>query len=89
MGGSVYVESTPGKGSIFRFELPQRRAARRRHGRFRAQAMLACLPAGLREELRAALESLDSEHMAGAVKKAVEFDAEPGRTLRPLLENFE
>ncbi len=52
-------------------------------------AMLASLPAALREELKAALESLDSEKIAAAIRKATEFDAELGRTLEGLAGNFE
>ena len=52
-------------------------------------AMLASLPEGLREELKTALESLDSERVAAAIQRTVGFDAELGRSLETLAANFE
>ncbi len=52
-------------------------------------AMLVSLPAALREELKVALESLDSERIAAAIPKAAEFDAGLGRTLEQLAGNLD
>jgi hypothetical protein len=52
-------------------------------------SMLAGLPPGLREELKAALENLDGEQIAAAIQKATEFDTELGRSLEQLARNFE
>jgi CheY-like chemotaxis protein len=51
--------------------------------------MLTVLPAALREALREALESLDGERIAAAVRQIAEIDAALGRTLSRLAEYFD
>ena len=52
-------------------------------------AMLAVLPAALREELRDALASLDSERIGAIIQQAREADVDLGRALAHLAENFD
>ncbi len=52
-------------------------------------AMLAVLPAALREELRDALASLDSERIGAVIQQAREADVDLGRVLAHLAENFD
>jgi CheY-like chemotaxis protein/anti-sigma regulatory factor (Ser/Thr protein kinase) len=51
--------------------------------------VLTVLPAALRKALRDALESLDNEHIAAAIRLIAEVDAELGRTLSRLAEYFD
>ncbi len=51
--------------------------------------MLADLDAGLRAELRQALESLDSDRIKAVIQRVSEVDAGLGRTLSRLSEDFE
>jgi CheY-like chemotaxis protein len=50
---------------------------------------LAALPAGVRKELADALESLDSERIAAIILQIGQADAELGKSLRGLAENFD
>jgi len=50
---------------------------------------LTVLPASLREELRDAVDSLDSERIAAVIREVNEVDAELGRTLSRLAEYFD
>ncbi|WNV03269.1 ATP-binding protein [Candidatus Methylospira mobilis] len=52
-------------------------------------AMLARLPSGLRIELRDALIRLDSDRIAAAIRQISDIDADLGRTLSGLTENFD
>ncbi len=52
-------------------------------------AMLTALPGPLREELREALESLDSDRIGAVIRRVSETDAGLARTLSQLAENFE
>ncbi len=52
-------------------------------------AMLAVLPAAMREDLREALDSLDCERIAAVIGETSEIDGELGRALTHLAENFD
>lgn len=54
-----------------------------------APGMLAALPAVLRSELKDALESLDGERIASAIRRAGEIDPELGAALSRLAEKFD
>jgi CheY-like chemotaxis protein/nitrogen-specific signal transduction histidine kinase len=51
-------------------------------------AMLAILPSPLRNELKEALENLDNERIAAAIRDAGKIDKDLGRTLTSLVEYF-
>ena len=52
-------------------------------------ARLALLPAGTRKDLKDALETLDSERIRAVIQRIGEADAELGRMLSRLAENFD
>ncbi len=52
-------------------------------------AMLAALPESARTELKEALESLRAGRIAAAIRQASEANADLGRTLTRLAENFD
>jgi CheY-like chemotaxis protein len=52
-------------------------------------AMLAALPASLRQELRAALEDLDSERISAVIRLIGETDLKLGHTLSQLADYFD
>jgi len=52
-------------------------------------AMLAVLPAALRNKFKEALESLDNERITAIIQQVSEMDLRVGRTLSRLAENFD
>jgi len=52
-------------------------------------AMLAALPGAERKELKDAVESLDGVRISAAIQRICEADAELGRALSLLAENFD